>query len=247
MKLYAERPVRLVPQLIFDAVIAAWLIFWWNIANRVNDTTDASTVGANKLETSASSLAGNLTEAGQRLRKVPLVGDTLQSPFDKSASAAKQISAAGRDMSTGIDDLGDLLGFLTAAAPYLFALLLWGVVRGPYLHKASQAAKLRKTTAGMDVLALRALQHRSAAELFAVSAGPAASWRTGDEETTRALAELHLRKLGLREPRPEAIASRAATARPVTASAPHDRMTGTSTAPIDRPDIETDEVTAPKE
>lgn len=236
MKLYAERPIRLLPQILFDAAIVTWLAFWWNVANRVNNTADASTVGANKLETSAASLSGNLTEAGQRLRKVPLVGDTLQSPFDKSAAAANQISAAGRDMSVGIDDLGDLLGYLTAAAPYLFALLLWGMIRIPWLRKASQAAKLRRTTAGMDVLALRALQHRSAAELFAVSSGPATSWRTGDEETSRALGELHLRKLGLNAAKAEPIVSRAATARPVTASEPDRGPTGPATQPVRRDD-----------
>jgi hypothetical protein len=65
----------------------------------------------------------------------------------------------------------------------------------------------------MDVLALRALQHRSAAELFAISTGPAAGWRTGDSETTKALGELQLRRLGLRPGKAAAIVSRAATAR----------------------------------
>lgn len=213
MKLYAERPARLVRQIVFDAVVVGWLILWWRLGHAVNDEADKGMTGAQKLQTSASSLSGNLTDAGQRLRKVPLVGDTLQEPFDKSAGAANQISASGHQIALGIDDLGDILGYLTAAAPFLFALLAWAVVRLPYVKRATQAAKLRATEAGMDVLALRALQHRSAAELFAISTGPAAGWRSGDSDTTKALGELHLRRLGLRPGKAEAIVARASTAR----------------------------------
>lgn len=213
MKLYAERPARLVRQIVFDAVVVGWLILWWRLGHAVNDEADKGMTGAQKLQTSASSLSGNLTDAGQRLRKVPLVGDTLQEPFDKSAGAANQISASGHQIALGIDDLGDILGYLTAAAPFLFALLAWAVVRLPYVKRATQAAKLRATEAGMDVLALRALQHRSAADLFAISTGPAAGWRVGDADTTKALGELHLRRLGLKPGKAEAIVSRAATAR----------------------------------
>lgn len=198
MKLYAERPVRLIRQIVFDLAVLAWMWTWWRIAHRVNDTADVSTVGAKKLETNADSLSGNLSEAGQRLRKVPLVGDTLQSPFDKSAGAAKQISFAGRDMAVGIDDLGDLLGYLTAATPFALAVLVWALLRIPNARKASQAARLRHSTAGREVLALRALQTRGAADLLTVSQRPAASWREGDAPATQGLADLHLKSLGLR-------------------------------------------------
>lgn len=242
MKLYAERPHRLVRQVVFDVAVLAWLLAWWRIANAVNAEADKGMVGAQKLQTSASSLSGNLTDAGQRLRKVPLVGDTLQEPFDKSAGAADQISASGHQIALGIDDLGNMLGYLTAAAPYLFVALLWFVVRGPYLRKASQATKLRATAAGMDVLALRALQHRSGAELFAVSAGPAAGWRNGDAETTRALGELYLRRLGLRPGKAEQISSRAAGALPVT-----NGSDATGTAPAGTNQHETDDPTDPQQ
>lgn len=213
MKLYAERPQRLVRQVVFDVVVAAWLIMWWRLGEAVNTEADKGMGGAAKLESSAASLSSSLTDTGQRMRKVPLVGDTLQAPFDRSATAANQISVAGHDLGVGVDNLGNLLGLLTMLAPFLFGVALWAAVRLPYVRRATQAAKLRATEAGMDVLALRALQHRSAADLFAISTGPAAGWRVGDADTTRALGELHLRRLGLKPGKAEAIVSRAATAR----------------------------------
>ncbi|MBD2758770.1 hypothetical protein IEE94_04520 [Yimella sp. cx-573] len=214
MKLYAEQPVRLIRQIVFDLAVLAWMWTWWRIAHRVNDTADVSTVGAKKLETNADSLSGNLSEAGQRLRKVPLVGDTLQSPFDKSAGAAKQISFAGRDMAVGIDDLGDLLGYLTAATPFALAVLVWALLRIPYARKASQAARLRRSAAGREVLALRALQTRGAADLLTVSQRPAAAWREGDEPATQGLADLHLKGLGLRPTAAKSSTTSASTASP---------------------------------
>lgn len=220
-KLYAELPVRLVRQVVFDAAVLIWLWTWWQLGHRVNSTVDSSKGGALKLQTNASNMGTHLSDAGQRLRKVPLVGETLQTPFDKSAEAAHQMSLAGHDMAVGIDDLGNILGYLTAAAPILFALLLWAVVRIPYARRATQAAALRQTAAGADLLALRALHSSPAAALFAVSDRPAADWRHHDAATTKALAALHLRSLGLKPISSTAAAPDSVSDRQQGASTPH--------------------------
>lgn len=196
MKLYADLHARRVRQTVFDAAVAVWLVVWIQLAMKVNSTTDSARGGADRLQTGAASLSGNLTTAGGRLEKVPLVGDTLREPFTKAAGSATDVSSAGQQLSTGIDRLGDLLGFLTALAPVLFALLLWGVVRLRYARRAGAAARLRDT-GGDDLLALRALTTASPTQIRAVDEEATAKWRAGDEDVTRALAGLHLRSLGL--------------------------------------------------
>ncbi len=205
MKLYAELRPRVVRQVVFDAAVAAWLVCWIWLALRVNATADGARSGPDRLQSGAADLSSNLNTAGGRLERVPLVGDTLRDPFTKAATAASDLSASGRSMSTGIDRLGDLLGFLTALAPVLFALLLWAVVRLRYARRATTAARLRAVGAD-DLLALRALASADPVRIAAVDPAATTKWREGDEEITAALADIHLRSLGLRR-RPEAPAT----------------------------------------
>ncbi|NNH54440.1 hypothetical protein HLB15_19615, partial [Promicromonospora citrea] len=48
------------------------------------------------------------------------------------------------------------------------------------------------------LLALRALANQPLRALARVTDDPVAAWRSGDEDTIRALADLELRSLGLR-------------------------------------------------
>ncbi|GAB3584292.1 hypothetical protein [Calidifontibacter terrae] len=197
MKLYAELRPRLARQIVFDLVVAGWLIWWIRLGMRVNSKADGARAGADKLQTGAAGLSSNLNTAGGRLEKVPLVGGTLREPFTNAAKSATDLSASGRQMSTGIDQLGDLLGFLTALAPVLFALLLWTVVRLRYARRAGAAARLR-AAGGSDLLALRALGSADPARVVAVDPEATAKWREGDEVVINDLAALHLRSWGLR-------------------------------------------------
>ena len=70
------------------------------------------------------------------------------------------------------------------------------------MHRAGVAKTVRDQPAGRDLLALRALASQPLNRLAKLGPDIAQSWRNGDAEAVEALAELELRKLGLRSSRP---------------------------------------------
>jgi hypothetical protein len=70
------------------------------------------------------------------------------------------------------------------------------------MRRAAVASAVRDQPAGRDLLALRALAGQPLNNLAKLGPDIAQSWRNGDAAAVDALAELELRKLGLRSRRP---------------------------------------------
>jgi hypothetical protein len=77
----------------------------------------------------------------------------------------------------------------------------WLPLRLRWKRRAGAAAVLATAPAGRDLLALRALANQPVRRLTKLSPEVAEGWRRGDEATVEALAELELRRLGVRSPR----------------------------------------------
>lgn len=135
MQLYADLPARRWRQVIADFLVIAWVILWIQVGQRIHARAVTQGQSGEKLESGGREFSGSMTDAGSRLRRVPMVGDELQSPFDRAAKTGTSISEAGRDIQLGADQLGTLLGVLTAALPIALVLALWGQARLRYARQ----------------------------------------------------------------------------------------------------------------
>ncbi|SDY87793.1 hypothetical protein SAMN05421684_2047 [Asanoa ishikariensis] len=199
MKIYADRFPRFLLQVLTDLFVIAWVYFWIRGALWLQDQVQKLGVPGQKLEGAGSALAENLAEASSKVGRVPLVGDELTAPFEKAAGAARSVAEAGQSQQDVVGDLALALAVITAVLPILFVLLFWLPLRVRWVRRASAASRVRKSAAGRDLLALRALATQPLSKLAKLGPDVAESWRRSDDSTVEALAALELKSLGLRQ------------------------------------------------
>ncbi|GIF68644.1 hypothetical protein Ais01nite_66790 [Asanoa ishikariensis] len=199
VKIYADRFPRFLLQVLTDLFVIAWVYFWIRGALWLQDQVQKLGVPGQKLEGAGSALAENLAEASSKVGRVPLVGDELTAPFEKAAGAARSVAEAGQSQQDVVGDLALALAVITAVLPILFVLLFWLPLRVRWVRRASAASRVRKSAAGRDLLALRALATQPLSKLAKLGPDVAESWRRSDDSTVEALAALELKSLGLRQ------------------------------------------------
>lgn len=161
---YADQPARRTRQVVGDLLVPVWVALWVWVGTTVHARSAAAGQGAAKLETAGGDFAGSMTDAGSRLQRVPVVGEELRPPFDRAATAGSTVQQAGRDIQTGTDQLGQLLGLLTAALPILLVLSFWALARWRYAQRVRLARAIEaydgpdvapiKAVAGLDLASL---------------------------------------------------------------------------------------------
>ncbi|MER7280781.1 hypothetical protein ABT369_40745 [Dactylosporangium sp. NPDC000244] len=198
MKLYADRAPVAFRQFLTDALVVVWVYAWIRLGMSLFDLIQKLAVPGQKLEGAGNGLASNLNSAGDKIDKVPGVGDSIATPFRNAANAATSLANAGKDQQEIVNDLAWILSVVVVVVPVLFVVGVWLPLRVRWARRAASAARLRTVTAGRDLLALRALATQPLKRLIKVDPEVAARWRRGDPETVEALAQLELRSLGLR-------------------------------------------------
>ncbi|MCM4080520.1 hypothetical protein [Paractinoplanes hotanensis] len=201
MKIYADRVPAAVRQLLTDILVVLWVYAWVRAGLWVNDMVEKLAVPGAKLESAGGGIADNLTDAGSKVGGVPLVGDQLVKPFEGAASAARSIAEAGRQQQDIVDTLALVVALIAVAVPLALVLFGWLPLRLRWMRRAAVASAVRDQPAGRDLLALRALAGQPLNRLAKLGPDIAQSWRNGDAEAVDALAELELRRLGLRSRR----------------------------------------------
>jgi hypothetical protein len=201
VKLYADRVPTAVRQLITDLCVVLWVYLWIRVAIWVHDLVAKLAVPGAKLESAGNGIADNLADAGSKVGRVPVVGDDLTKPFTGAAGAARSIAEAGQQQQDLVDKLALVLPLMAIAVPLALVLFFWLPLRLRWIRRASVAMSVRDEPAGRDLLALRALASRPLSELTRLGPDIAQSWRAGDTAAVDALAELELKRLGLRPSR----------------------------------------------
>jgi len=198
VKLYAERVPTAIRQLLTDIVVVIWTYLWIRAGFWVHDMVEKLAVPGQRLQTAGGGIADNLADAGGKVNRVPLVGDQLVKPFNGAASAARAIAEAGRQQQQVVHQMSVVLAIVAVAVPLALVVFLWLPLRLRWMRRAGVASVVRAEPAGRDLLALRALASRPLNELTRLGPDIAQSWRNGDAAAVDALAELELRRLGLR-------------------------------------------------
>lgn len=197
--LYADLPARRTAQVLADLLaLAGVLVAVW-VGSLVDAGVDAVAAPVLRAESAGRSLSTGLTDAGDRLGEVPLVGDEVRTPLDEAAEASDGLAATAAEAARRIDVLGTWLGvgttvlLLAAAAPHHL------LRRARFVRQATAVKRLRAAGAGRedDLLALRALVHQPLHVLARRAPDAADGWRRRDAATVHALADLELRAAGL--------------------------------------------------
>lgn len=195
MKLYAERPSRIIAQILGDLGLVAWVAGWWWLAVQLHDELDALRRPAMRVGQASSGLANSLQGTSEQVRSLQLVGDVLAQPFDAIIASARELATASTNGQQTIGRLADLSVPLIMLFPVLFALTLWLALRGRWMRRATAAARLRDGGGGDGLLAAQALSSTRLDRMADVDLG---ANPLGDEISRRRLANFVLRQLGLR-------------------------------------------------
>ena len=198
MVLYSRRPARLARQVVADVAVLLWIAGCALVGRAVHDIVAAVRAPVDQLASLGATVDANLASAASGARDIPLVGDRLGTPLEGLRAPAQQIVTTAGDVGTQVDHIASLLGWSIAVFPAVAALVLWLLIRGRFARRAAAAAAAVRTSADVDLFALRALATQPVHRLTAAVPDPAAAWRRRDPEALRALAALELLDLGVR-------------------------------------------------
>src|SRR4051794_25551739 len=206
MRLYAQRPDLRLRQALGDAGGLAWIVLWVLAARVVHRAVLVLAEPGQAVEDLGGSVARNMASAAETADRVPVAGDALAKPFHALGDAGGDVSGAGQAAQDAVGTLALVLAVVLVLLPVGWLLLRWVpaaalvlVRAGGWLRRGRRggwryargggaAARLRRGTPALELLAVRALASAPLPRLAALPAGTGAAWRTGDPDAVRALA-----------------------------------------------------------
>lgn len=207
MRIYADHVGRRSRQIIADLLGVMWCVGALLVARGIYSFVGLLGLPGRALEDAGTGMSGGLRSASERLHDVPLVGESVASPFDSAAGAAGRLADAGQ----AIQDTARLTALAFALVFLVFALtaaaVVWVLPRLLWLRRAQEARRVRADPAGVELLAVRALTRRRLSQVAELGADVVPAWRRGDPDTLQLLAALELRRLGLAPPTPASAAT----------------------------------------
>jgi len=200
MKLYADRPGRLLAQLLGDVLVVIAVYWAVRLGRGAREKVGALAVPGREAEEAATDLDGQLRSAANDVGDAPLVGDTLSRPFRALASTSRDLAGTARSYQDTVADVALLTGVMVALVPIVFVLAIWLPRRLSWVIEASAAKRLmRAGPAATELLAVRALAKQPLQRLARLRPEVVTGWKAGDAASTAALASLELDELGLRQ------------------------------------------------
>jgi hypothetical protein len=200
MKIYADTAGRRGRQIAWDVLGLLFLTLWAWFGVQVHDAIDQLEVVGVKMEGVGGSLNEDLTSIADTLGSVPLIGDGIRAPFESAANAATSIQEAGTSQREAVQTIALYTAIGLVLGPMLMVLTIWLAPRAWWIVRANRAARVAGTSAGIDLLALRALTQRDLSELLELEPDPADAWRRGDRVAIARLAALECEAIGLAPP-----------------------------------------------
>jgi hypothetical protein len=199
MKLYADRPVRLLNQLLGDVLVVIAVYVSVRLGRAATERVSALAGPGRDAESAARDVTGRMREAAGGVADAPLVGDTLAKPFRGLAEAGRDLAATAQDYQDTVAELARLAGYLVGGVPILLLLVLWLPRRVAWVAEASAAHRLRGAgPAGAELMAVRALARQPLRRLARLDSDVLRGWQAADPAATAELARLELDELGLR-------------------------------------------------
>lgn len=202
VKLYSDIPARRARQGFGDAWLVAWSVLWIWVAVRLHELIMNLAAPGLAIADGATDLARSITSAGESISSVPLVGQTLGTPFGGMSDAALAIAEAGQSTADAVALLARFLSIALAVLAIMSFAVIWVPLRIGFVRRATAAQRFVDANEDLDLFALRAMARQPLHVLARITDDPAGAWRRGDRPVIHALAALELRAEGLRPPAP---------------------------------------------
>ena len=198
MKLYSDFAPRRTRQIIGDVLALLTIGAWIWIGVTVYQLVENLAGFGVQMEEAGAGFRETMTEVGDNLGGVPVIGDGIRVPFDGASGAGAALEQAGQSQQVAVNQLATGLGLGIAVLPILMILVLWLVPRLRFARRAARAKAVVDSGAGIDLLALRALATQKISALALIDPDAMDAWRRGDETVMRSLAQLELKSSGVR-------------------------------------------------
>lgn len=200
MSWYAATRPRALRQVAADAFVIVWVAVWWWVSRAVHDVVDDVAEPARSTARAARGLADDMTSASEGAGGVPLVGEALGTPFGSAAGGLEDVVASATEQAERVERVADVVGWVVLLIPVAVLVALWLPVRLRFLLATRAARSHVDAAPDLDLFALRAMATQPMPVLARISDDPVGAWRRGDREVVTRLAEIELRRVGLRLP-----------------------------------------------
>lgn len=195
MKLYAEERIYRTQQILQDFALVLWIIIWVRVGMVFHDLFAKLTAPGRAIELAGNGLASTMVDISEQIGELPLVGGSLETPFQAAAGAARGLSDAGQAQQDVVLTIALWLGTLLALIPILFVAYKYLPDRFRWVREATAAHRIRVDADDLHLFALRAVATRPLYELRRAHPDPAAALAAGNYAP---LASLELGALGLK-------------------------------------------------
>lgn len=203
MGLYARRRGQFIAQLVTDVLVVCWCVGWGIVGSRLHAVIESLNDPLRETSEAAARLREQFRTAGDEAARVPGVGADLRRPFDGAADQVAGMIASVQDQMDSVSRVADLVGWLVFLIPVLITVALWLPQRIRFVRLSRAAQRHIDGPADLQLFALRAMANQPMHVLARISDDPVADWRRGDEDVIHRLAEVELRRAGLRPPGPD--------------------------------------------
>ena len=197
MNLYADDAGRRGRQIFGDVVALLMIALFIWLAVTVRNVIAAFGELGIRLQDAGNGFSGTMSEIGEALGGVPLIGPGIAAPFDGASEAGDTLADAGEAVRGTVDAISLVAAFAVAALPIMAILLIWLLPRLKFASRSRELRAMSTDPAMLDLLALRALMTAPVRAVAAQHPDAAGAWRRGDPELVRRLAALELQRGGV--------------------------------------------------
>lgn len=198
MRLYSDFADHRARQITADVIAIVLIGLWVWLGVSVFTVVNSLAGFGQQMEQAGAGFRETMTEVGESLGNVPLIGGGIRVPFDGASQAGGALEAAGQSQQDAVLQLALVLGIGIAALPIVMILVLWLIPRIRFVRRAGRARRVLESAAGVDLLALRALATQKLSAIAKIDTDAMAAWRRGDDRVLRELAALELKSSGVR-------------------------------------------------
>jgi hypothetical protein len=200
MGIYAKRPAKMIGQLFGDGFVLLWTVGWAIVGIFVHRVIEVLAIPARETARTATRLAENFREAATEAAKVPVAGEQLRRPLDAASVTLGNLITSANEQVVSIERLALLVGWLVFLIPVTIVVAFWLPRRIRFYRQARASQVFLDALADLDLFALRAMAAQPLYVLAEISDDPVKAWLARDREVINKLAELELRRDGLRIP-----------------------------------------------
>jgi hypothetical protein len=196
--IYARRSWRLAAQITSDIFVVLWAITWALLGSLVHSVVSAAATPARETGQALRRVSEDFQDAADKAATVPGLGAQLRRPFDAAVARLDGVIASAEHQVAVIEHAATVLGWLAFALPVVIAVVAWLPRRLQFARQAHAAQRFLDSRADLNLFALRAMASQPMHQLAKISDDPVGAWMSGDLAVIEALADLELRRNGLR-------------------------------------------------